>query len=289
MRDFRVIKDSMMSISGLFLAFAAQAAEPAQDPNHVTARSQLMGKPLSVSLDSDPTADARGVQSQTRVEFAGQARSLSLISVEALPPPVTDGATSSPSASPSPAGVPLATTNWYIGGTQIWAGHLAFQNGSLVYAGGVAPTEIPFPLFAYPVGPVLLQVDAGVAFEGNLSAKLTPGLSYPIQDSTQTGTLQARLSAAGFVEGYARFLLVKAGIGGQVNVIDGATGVQAEIFMSQKKPELTGFGKLRLLNGSVFGFVDTAYLFGSWKRILNRKFYQWNGLCYAFGAESCAP
>ncbi len=280
----------MISVSVLAVATTLPMLSRADDSNHVSAHGTVMGKPVSVSQDSDPRADGLGVQTQTQVEFAGKSKSLSLISVEALPRNGVEALpAASPAASPSNGSIPLATTNWYIGGTQIWAGNLAFEKGSLVYSGGIAPTEIPFPLFAYPLGPVLLQVDAGVSFQGNLSANLTPGLSYPLQDSTLTGSLQANLSAAGFLEGYARFLLIKAGVGGQINIIDGLTGVKTEIFLNGQKPTLAGFGKVQLLNGSIFGFVDTAYLFGSWKRILNRNFYSWNGKCYAFGVGTCAP
>ncbi len=262
----------------LFYAFHSYVFAQTNDTTHATFHSTLMGKPLSISQNADPTADHLGVQTQTQLQFLGKNKDLSTVSVEAIP-------YSSPSK--DVPNIPIATTNWYIGGTQIWTGNLAFKNGALTYEGGIAPTQIPFPLFVYPLGPILLQVDAGVSFQGNVSASLIPGISIPMEDSTLSGKLQAELAASAYIEGYAKLLIVRAGIGGNINVIDGTAGIETTIFMNQTKPKLEGFGKVQLLDGSVYGFVDTTILFGRWRRILNKNFFAWNGKCYSFGVEQC--
>ena len=257
----------------------------------LTEHGTLMGKDLSASQISNALPSNLGVNTETRVQFLGTAKSLMDASVEAIPV----DAVANPNATSSPApsnslqnGTVLATTDWYIGGTRVWNGTLNYANGGLVYSGGIAPTQIPFPLVVYPVGPLILEVDAGVSFEGTLGASLTPGISLPIQDSTLTGKLQAELAVAGYVEGYAKLLIVRAGVGGEVNFVDGTTGVEATLYLNKTPPLLGGFGKVVLLNGHVYGFVDTSILFGNWSRLLSEDFFKWPGKCYAFGVETCS-
>jgi len=263
----------------------------------LTQSSTLLGKKLTVTQTSDATSDQRGVTTQTQIQFLGKARSLMEASVEAIPPaqegeaipPATDTTSTTDGAATDGAtpGIPLAQTDLYIGGVRVWNGTLSFQKGGLVYSGGVPFTQVPFPIFAYPLGPLVLQVDAGIEFEGMAQASLLPGISIPIQDMTIDASLQADLTAAGYVEGYAKLLFVRAGVGGRVNFIDGETGLSAHVYFTGAAPQLAGFGKVVLLSGDVYGFVDSYGLFGGWKRWLSKDFFNWPGKCFALGEETC--
>ena len=157
------------------------------------------------------------------------------------------------------------------------------QNGSTYsYNGSIAPTQIAFPIFSYPVGPVVLAVDSGVSLQGNLSASVAPDVSL-LASSQVTGDLQANLTAAAYVEGYAQFLFMKAGIGGQVDAISGTTGAHFNMTLAQAlagtQPQLQGFGRVSLLGGNVYGYLGS----------MKMSFYKWSGKCYSFDPSvSCA-
>ena len=278
--------------------------------NPITQSTQLMGQQLKVQENANTLPSNQGVAIGAQSQFLGNTTSLFEASVQAVPAPtatpgnpdapITSKATalksfdatttttgSDASATPTPPpGIQLATTDFYIGGTRVWAGTLSFSKGSFVYSGGVAPTQIPFPIVAYPLGPVLLQVNAGVEFEGNLQATLTPGLSYPLTDSSLTAQVQATLMASGFIEGDASIWILRGGVGGRLNLIKGSTGINAFLFMNGSKPQGTYLGGVTFLSGSVYGFVDINLLFG-WNRILSRNFYSWSGWCFAFDKTTC--
>ncbi len=278
-------------VSSASVVHAEDAGTPLLPP--ISQNTQLMGKPLKIEQSSTVAPSGLGVSTQTTSQFLGRTSSIVSASIEAIPSTASDtpadgSASANPSATPAPGTIDLARTDLYIGGTRIWAGDLTFQKGGLVYSGGVAPTQIPFPILAYPLGPLMLEVDAGVEFEGDIQAALTPGLSYPLTDSSLDATLQAKLGAAGFIEGYGSIWLVRGGVEGRVDLIQGSTGIDAHLFMNGTKPIGTYLGKVVLLSGDVFGFVDTKLFFGKWNRILKKDFFKWKGLCYAFQAESCA-
>ncbi|MBS1958614.1 MAG: hypothetical protein JST80_04000 [Bdellovibrionales bacterium] len=204
---------------------------------------------------------------------------------------IGDAVANAPEVAPTPAqGVVLNQHDLYIGGVRVWNGALRYDQGSLVYSGGVAPTQVPIPIFAYPLGPVLLQVEAGVEFEGNVSVKITPGVSYPLTDSSVTADLQAKLYAAGYIDAYARLLFLRAGVEGRINVIDAVAGWYSTFFLTGMKPISTSYGYARLLSGSVNGFVDFNLIFGRWRRLINKSFFSWKGKCLDFtgGDLSCA-
>jgi hypothetical protein len=279
----------------------------------VTRENQVFGKPLNVTEQAETVPSGQGIVTTTGASFAGHSKTLVDASVEAIPsqsPPstiVTTGTTTSgggggitvtsPPGTIGPTGttitsgpvsIVLGDTNLYIGGVKIWTGALTYKNGVLAYSGGVAPTQIPFTLFVYPVGPMTLEVDAGVSFEGSITASLTPGLSYPLQDSELDAKLSADMSAGGFIDGYANLWLLRAGVGGQVNIIDGTVGVTGRILLNGHAPVGSGSGSVRMLNGELYGFVDDRFLFGVWSRLYTKNFYSWSGYCFSFDSTACA-
>jgi hypothetical protein len=278
----------------------------------VIRQSTLMGQTLSVEQDSATVSSGLGVVSTTQTQFVGHSMTLMEASVEAIPgasddatqaalavaaaqanltqsisTATTSTTTATPATTPVPGEIVLGKTDLYIDGIKLWTGSLQYANGSLSYTGGVPPTQIPYTIFVYPVGPMTLQVDAGVEFEGSLDASITPGLSYPFTDSTLDAQLSANIAAGGFVEGYANLWLIRAGVGGAVDLVDGATGVVGHIYMNGQAPSGAGFGMIHLLSGDIYAFVDTRFFLGQWDRIWKKDFYNWAGWCYSFGATSC--
>jgi hypothetical protein len=251
------------------------------DPLTIQKNTTLLGQDLTVKQTSAVLPSNQGVSTATSIKYLGASKTLAEASVEAIPDAVTATST------PTPQGDVLAKTDWYINGTRVWNGTLQWVNGSLVYSGGVSPTQIPIPLLIYPVGPLILELDAGVAFQGDLSASITPGPSYPLTDSELDSKLAANLSASGYLEGYAKLLFVRGGVGGSLALINGSTGVTANLHMNGMQPTVSNIGMVTLLAGNIYGFVDAKILFGKWDRILNKSFYNWPGVCYAFGANSC--
>lgn len=265
------------------------------------AQSQFLGRQTSLveaSVEAIPAAPAAVTTSTTPASTTpatpALSTSASASSTSAQTPSANNSAatvnpstgTATPSASPAAGGIQLATTDLYIGGTRVWAGKLKFEKGSFIYSGGVAPTQIPFPIFAYPLGPLMLELDAGVEFEGDLNASLTPGLSYPLADSSLTAKVEASLMASGYVEGYASLWIARGGVGGRLNLVNGSLGVQSFLFMNGLKPQGSYIGSVTLLSGDVYGFVDVN-LFLGWRRIIKKDFFKWSGRCYAFQQNSC--
>jgi len=253
-----------MIVSIIALIFSAQTNLAMSQT--ATATSKLMGQTLTVSNGSQVTPAQNGVSSLTQLQFLGGMKTLL-------------------DASTQYTTQPEATL--YVAGMRVWNGTAKFSKGSYTYTGGIAPLRIAFPVLAYPVGPLILQVVAGVDMQANIQASLTPGVAYPLNDSSLMASLSANAAAAAFVEGSATLLFVRAGVGGSVEVINGLTTVAAQLYY-QIPPILTYGGKVTLLSGDVYAFVDSKLIFGSWKRWWSKDLFKWNGKCFAFGSDTCA-
>jgi|GEM_PF-3755927 len=153
---------------------------------------------------------------------------------------------------------------------------------------GLAPTEIRVPFVTYPVGPLTLNVGGGARFHALLDATLIPELGVPLNTSTLGITLSANAQAAGFVEAYAALLIIRGGVGGQVNLIDGKLDVHGRVAFDQSKPTILVNGIVQFLNGRIYAFLDIfGFLTFGWKRLINQEIYGWNGICYSVGYTPC--
>ncbi len=301
----------------LFLVSSAMADQTTQQTTDQTTdqviqqSNRLMGQELSVRHQSGllpESTTSSGVTSQSQATFLGHTQNLMQANLSV-------GVAATPSATPaggtaqtlSADQVQLtidpttAVNDLYIAGKRVWNGTFTQEAGSFVYRGGIAPTQIPFPLVLYPVGPLILEVDAGVSFSVNLVAKLTPGPGVLSASSTASSStaasdlapvsvvaisLDAAATGSAYIEGFAQVLVVRGGIGGQITVIDGSANVAADFFQNQA-PKVQYVGKLTLLSGHVYAFVDSNLLFGKWKRWWSHDFFKWSGKCYAFGGQVC--
>jgi|GEM_PF-6794582 len=260
----------------LVLALLKIPSASAQVPPPFLVQKNILGRTTSVALEAEAhPADAGASGSLSSVLFG---RNLSLIRLD-----------SSPAARlPAAEGERIASTQLTVGGVRIWSGELGFRQGALRYSGAIPPVRIPLPLLAYPLGPVLLRLDTGLEIEGKLEASLTPGLSLPAADSTIEAGLAADLAASGFVEGYGSLYVVRAGMEGRVDLIDGKAGVATAMYFDGSKPRSGFSGQAVFMRGEIEAFVDTHLPLVSWKRILSKKIFSWPGRCFAPGGLKCA-
>lgn len=154
------------------------------------------------------------------------------------------------------------------------------ENGAIVV--GIPPTQIRVPIVMYPVGPLLLEIDGGARFQARLSAQNMSTFVIPLELSTIGIDLQARAMAAGFIEGYAKFFVIRGGVGGQLDLIDARGSVAARFGFDGANPLVTASGMVEFLNGRLYAFLDVflVWTFG-WKRLLDYDLYSWNGYCYS--------
>jgi len=260
------------------LLLALFASSPALADQVLEKKTKVLGKEFSVKeqLGSVPTGN--GVDALTQVKFFGKAIQLLSSKVDYA---VVDGK------------IANNANDLYVNGMKVYTGAGTFQNGTLSYAGSVPPTQIDMPVFSYTIGPVVLELKAGVDFEAGVDAKLSsPLLAADLSgvltaDSLMNASLVTKATASGYIEGLARVLIFQVGAGGNVNIIDGNATVAAVIpVLDPTHPTLTYDGKLHVLSGRLYAFVDYRML-GSWKRLKDLNLYSWNGLCWSMGGQSC--
>jgi hypothetical protein len=185
-------------------------------------------------------------------------------------------------------------SDFYWGGFKVWSSSPEWKNGSFQIAAGLPTVSMRAPLVRLPVGPVTLAVDAGVAAEANITAKLTPLISIPIQFTSVRATLEPDVTASGFIEGYAKWLIIRAGIGGELQLVRTDAKLAGQVSFGAFPPSFSFDGFISLLAGKIYGFVDYFNVFGwKWKRALEPVFANWKGKCIvltqtAGGADPCA-
>jgi hypothetical protein len=259
---------------------------------------------------AQPETAGASVTQDLSVEIFGRPRTLLHLQTEAgLGPSPTPAHLESPT--PRPSGQPFWASKMfedstladvesdkgltvrrhelYVGGARLWTGRLRWQDGSLRYTGGVPPTQIPVPIILYPLGPLVLKLEAGLEFEGLLNVRLMPGLSFPLRDSTLIANLDMRLYAAAYLQASAQLLLLKGGIEGRVNVFDAKWGAHTFFYVNGLKPRTMTFGYAELFSGKVLGFIDYRFFTARWKRLHQNSLYEWNGKCLSFanGVGGC--
>jgi hypothetical protein len=185
-------------------------------------------------------------------------------------------------------------SEFYWGGFRVWNSKPTWKDGAFQYEAGLPTVSMRAPLVRLPVGPVTLAVDAGVVAEASIRAKLAPLISIPIQFTSVKATLESQVAASGFVEGYAKWLIVRAGIGGELKLAHVDAGVSGTVGFAGLPPQFTFKGFISLLSGKVYGFVDYMNVFRwKWKRALEPVIANWKGKCIALsptagGADPCA-
>lgn len=154
---------------------------------------------------------------------------------------------------------------------------------------GLAPTQVRVPVVFYPVGPVTVEVDGGARFQANLTMNNMTNISIPIQYSEPGLQLSAVAGAAGFVEGYAKLLFVRGGVGGQLDLVDARLDINSKYNIEENKVSVTVVGIAEFLKGRIYAFADIFGLFSwGWRRLVDVDLYNWNGYCFATENMKCA-
>ncbi len=164
------------------------------------------------------------------------------------------------------------------------------QNSQIDISFGLAPSEVRVAVMRYPVGPITLEVDAGARFWANLKTQFTPTFMLPdLSLSSLNIQLQTNAMGAGFVEGYASMLVLRGGIGGQLDLVDATAYINGFYFFDGKSnPTYSVSAMVQFLKGRVYAFVDYFNLFGGkFRRLWDKDLYNRAGTCYATGTLTC--
>jgi hypothetical protein len=176
-------------------------------------------------------------------------------------------------------------SDFFWGGFKVWSSKPAFKDGAFSVSAGLPTVSMRSPIVGVPVGPVVLQVDAGIAAEAEIEARVVPLLSLPIEFTSVRAELAPRVNASGFVEGYAKWLIIRAGVGGEVEFVRADTKMSGQVGFNGLAPTFSlGQGFVSTLAGKIYGFVDYLGIFSwKWKRALKPVIADWKGKCYSFG------
>jgi hypothetical protein len=178
-------------------------------------------------------------------------------------------------------------TEVYSFGKRVFSNSHYFYTDGANFSVGLAPTQVRVPFVVYPVGPVSIHVDGGARFQANLSAKNMTTISFPLKYSEPGIQLTARASAAGFVEGYAAFLLLRAGVGGQLDLVDASLDVNSKFSLEGKETVINVAAIAEFLKGRLYAFLDVGFFGWGMKRLIDHDLYAWKGFCFAAGTKQC--
>lgn len=229
---------------------------------------------LGAEMGAEVVATTTGAQqSATAVSLQSLGTVLQALFAITNPPNTIDGVT---------------YTEVYSFGKRVFADsrYITFENGELM--AGIAPTQIRVPIVVYPVGPLTVNVDGGVRFLANITARNATNISFPIQYSEPGLQLSAAAMGAGFVEGYASLFVVRGGVGGQLDLIDAKLDVNTRFSLETKETLVSVSAIVEFLKGRIYSFVDVGLsIFGGWKRLIDEDLYNWNGYCYSTDNLRC--
>lgn len=161
--------------------------------------------------------------------------------------------------------------------------------GIFGFTAGLAPTEIRVPLVNYPVGPLILQIAAGARFDANIQARMTPEIFVSDPSLSVLGVnLTANVNGAGFIEGDASLIAIRAGIGGQLDLLDAQATVQSQFFFNGASPQASIAAYAEFLSGKIYLFADFFdILVVGWQRLWENDLYTAKGTCFTAGGSVC--
>lgn len=291
-KTFSTVLSALVILSSL-----SAKAEEVSAPLSLTAEQVTFGKKNSLKYELgaiesnvavEPPTDSSAAVIDTSPDLAGFYASLSaaLFGKDRSILEVRSGMTS----------LLEGENDFFWGGFKVWSSKPQFKDGAFSVSAGLPTVSMRAPIVGIPIGPVTLRVDAGVAAEAEITAKISPLISIPIQFTSIRGELTPTVSASGFVEGYAKWLILRAGIGGEVEFVRANTKISGQVGFGGVAPSFTlGDGFISTLAGKIYGFVDYMNIFSwKWKRALKPVIADWKGKCYSFvsvtegGVDPCA-
>jgi hypothetical protein len=168
-------------------------------------------------------------------------------------------------------------------GLRVWDTSAVWEDGRLKFKAAMPPIEVRVPTWVYPIGPALLSVDAGVQFDANVTGEVQPFFYYPVRFTTIRTAVQGTGAAAGIASGSLRVLVVRTGIEGRLELVDGTVEANALFQLNGNRPVLAYRGELEMLAGSILAFFDARSIFGSaWKRLWEKPLIEWIGFKKSF-------
>jgi hypothetical protein len=257
--------------SPLLLIFAAVSAAHASDVARFTDAHGTLGKKSAVAYDmgaivpaADPSEtdeDSAGFYAVLNAMLLGKNRSI--LETQASVTNTLEG-----------------ESDFYWGGFRVWSSKPEWKDGAFRVSAGLPTVSMRSPVAAFPVGPLTIRLDVGVAAEAEIEASLTPLISIPVQFTSVQATLTPKVSAAGFIEGYAKFIAVRGGVGGFIELIRANASIDGNVSLGGVPPVFTFDGFVSLLSGRIYAFVDYFNVFKwKWRRALEPTLADWKGKC----------
>lgn len=231
--------------------------------------TKVLGKTTGASYQSGVQSGTRAVTTAANFTIMGAVFQALFASMN---PPNTIGGTT--------------YTEVYSFGKRVFSQSSYFSaDGNGAVRAGLTPTQVRVPVFAYPIGPLTLQLDAGARFQANIEAQMMNVIGIPVELSSLGIEMKAIAAAAGFIEGYAKFFIIRGGVGGQLDLIDAQGNLNARFNFDGTKPLVMVSAMVEFLKGRFYAFLD-FWAFG-WKRLLDYDLYSWKGYCFSTGGLVC--
>jgi hypothetical protein len=251
------------------------ATEPVPEENVIQHQQSapVLGKALSGELVAGAPAGLNEFMANMKVEVLGIQKS-ALQTTMNLP------------ATPDGPGA----IEYYSFGQRIFGDSTYFTNdGFLEAKAGIAPVEVRIPFVIYPVGPMTLNVAGGVRFQAEVDGQLLPTLWInPVSNSSIETKINASASGAGFIEGYASLIVIRGGVGGQLDLLDGQLALDADFFFNGAPIRTSLSAMVTFLSGKLYAFADYFNIFKwSWDRFWEYDLFSWNGYCFSAGSLTC--
>lgn len=253
----------LLLMSTLFLVMSGVAAESSPVNSSFTEARSTLGKMNGVSYDLGPTAsdEKAGFFAALTAVLFGKDRSI--LETRGSVTNLLEG-----------------ESDFYWGGFRVWSSKPTFKDGAFQISAGLPTVSMRAPILGVPIGPITLRVDAGVNAEAEVNLKLSPLISLPIQFTSIRGELGPKVSASGFLEGYAKWLILRGGIGGELELIRANAKVIGQVGFSGIPPVFSFDGYISLLAGKIYAFVDYFHaLKWKWKRAIQPVIANWKGKC----------
>lgn len=262
---------------GAFLLFGLEAPALAGDVTnlgssdglHVSRGVEALGKALGFQFDSVPSYGQSGTYNTFLGTVLGQQRRLVEYDTMMTYDRQSD----------------LIQT--YVNGVQVNSGNPTPDSK------GVFQNQVTFPAINaklttlnLPVGPLAVNINAGFAMQGSLISQLTPIIALPAIYTTIDLEVKPKVQALGYLEGSVNLLVLRGGVGGQLNVVDADFDVHSRMAMYWVKPQFTSSGYADFLSGDIYAFADYFAIWQwRWKRFWNSQLGHWDGKCFDFNQQ----
>ncbi|MCM0606248.1 MAG: hypothetical protein KA715_09170 [Xanthomonadaceae bacterium] len=182
------------------------------------------------------------------------------------------------------------TLEYYSFGKRIFAeSSYSKGNGFLQAEVGLAPVEVRVPIIKYPIGPLVLGIDGGVRFQAQVRGQIQPTIwTNPVSNSIINMKISGNAAGQAFLEGSAQLVVLRGGLGGDVELIDGKIDLDSSFYFNGTSPQAQLSTLVQMMYGGFYAFADVFNVFGwKWKRFWKADLFTWKGKCFSSGKLSC--